>query len=208
MVIDTPEGRTIHSGDFKIDLTPGVGEAFDPELWAEVCKDGIKALVCDSTNVFSPAPGRSEVTVGPEIEKLVSSAEGMVVATTFASNVARVKTLAVAGDKAGRSIVLLGRAMKRMVEAALETGVMKDFPNVISPEEARAVPRENLMLLVTGSQGERRAASAQLARGKYQGIEMKEGDMFLFSSKTIPGNEARCDPHHQPVLRKGCGCGR
>ena len=189
MVIDTPAGRVIHSGDFKIDTTPGVGEAYDADLWAEVCKDGVKALVCDSTNVFSPAPGRSEATVGPEIEKLVSSAEGMVVATTFASNVARVKTLAVAGDKAGRSIVLLGRAMKRMVEAALETGVMKDFPNVISPEEARAVPRENLMLLVTGSQGERRAASAQLARGKYQGIEMKEGDMFLFSSKTIPGNE-------------------
>lgn len=189
MVIDTPEGRVIHSGDFKIDLTPGVGEAFDPALWAEVCKDGIKALVCDSTNVFSPLPGRSEATLGPEIEKLVNNATGMVVATTFASNVARVKTLAEAGARAGRSIVLLGRAMKRMVEAAVETGVMTSFPPVISPEEARAVPRENLMLLVTGSQGERRAASAQLARGKYQGIEMKEGDLFLFSSKTIPGNE-------------------
>ena len=189
MVIDTPDGRVIHSGDFKIDLTPGVGEAYDPELWAEICKDGIKALVCDSTNVFSPQPGRSEATLGPEIEKLVSAASGMVVATTFASNVARVKTLAVAGERAGRSIVLLGRAMKRMVEAALETGVMKNFPKVVSPEEARGIPRENLMLLVTGSQGERRAASAQLARGKYQGIEMKEGDMFLFSSKTIPGNE-------------------
>lgn len=189
LVIDTPEERLIHSGDFKIDLTPGVGEAFDPALWAEVCKDGVKALVCDSTNVFSPLPGRSEATLGPDIEKLISGASGMVVATTFASNVARVKTLAVAGDKAGRSIVLLGRAMKRMVEAALETGVMKDFPNTVSPEEARGIPRENLLLLVTGSQGERRAASAQLARGKYQGIEMKEGDMFLFSSKTIPGNE-------------------
>jgi len=79
--------------------------------------------------------------------------------------------------------------MKRMVEASLETGVMTKFPHTVSPEEARGIPRENLMLLVTGSQGERRAASAQLARGKYQGIEMKEGDLFLFSSKTIPGNE-------------------
>jgi ribonuclease J len=113
----------------------------------------------------------------------------MVVATTFASNVARVKTLAVAGQKAGRSVVLLGRAMKRMVEASVETGVLKDFPPTISPEQARDVPRENLMLLVTGSQGERRAASAQLARGKYMGLTMQEGDMFLFSSKTIPGNE-------------------
>ena len=189
MVIDSPEGRVIHSGDFKIDRTPGVGEPFDDALWAEVCKDGIKALICDSTNVFSPMPGRSEASVGPEIEKLVSSHDGMVVATTFASNVARVKTLAVAGDRAGRSIVLLGRSMNRMVEAALESGVMTNFPARISPEEARGIPRENLMLLVTGSQGERRAASAQLANGKFQGIEMKEGDLFLFSSKTIPGNE-------------------
>ncbi len=189
LVIDVAGERLIHSGDFKIDLTPGVGEAYDPKLWAEVSKDGVKALICDSTNVFSQHAGRSEATVGPEIEKLLNSAHGMVVATTFASNVARVKTLAEAGERAGRSIVLLGRAMKRMVEASLETGVMKDFPAVISPEEARGVPRENLMLLVTGSQGERRAASAQLARGKYMGLEMKEGDMFLFSSKTIPGNE-------------------
>ena len=189
MVIDASGERIIHSGDFKIDLTPGVGEPFDPALWGEVCAGGVKALVCDSTNVFSEHPGRSEASVGPEIEALVSGAGGMVVATTFASNVARVKTLATAGDRAGRSIVLLGRAMKRMVEAALETGVMKDFPKTVSPEDARGIPRENLMLLVTGSQGERRAASAQLSRGKYQGIELKEGDLFLFSSKTIPGNE-------------------
>ncbi|WP_370401774.1 ribonuclease J [Sulfitobacter sp. JB4-11] len=189
LVIDTPEGRVIHSGDFKIDLTPGVGEPYDPDLWADVCKDGVKALVCDSTNVFSPDPGRSEASLAQPIEDLVRGAEGMVVATTFASNVARVQTLAMAADKAGRSVVLLGRAMKRMVEASLETGVMTDFPKTVSPEDARGIPRENLMLLVTGSQGERRAASAQLSRGKYQGIELKEGDLFLFSSKTIPGNE-------------------
>jgi ribonuclease J len=100
-----------------------------------------------------------------------------------------VKTLADAGHRAGRSIVLLGRAMNRMIEAAVQTGVLTDFPQVVSAEDAKSIPRENLMLLVTGSQGERRAASAQLARGKYQGIEMKEGDLFLFSSKTIPGNE-------------------
>ena len=189
LVIDTAQGRVIHSGDFKLDPTPLVGEAFDPELWAEVSKPGVKALICDSTNVFSPLPGRSEADVGPNIETLVSAASGMVVATTFASNVARVKTLADAGDRAGRSIVLLGRAMRRMIEASIETGVLTDFPKVVSPEDAKSIPRENLMLLVTGSQGERRAASAQLARGKYQGLEMKEGDLFLFSSKTIPGNE-------------------
>ena len=189
LVIDTPSGRVVHTGDFKIDETPVVGEPFDREAWVELGKSGVKALVCDSTNVFSHHEGRSEALVGPEVEKLLRSASGMVVATTFASNVARLKTLAEAGVKAGRSIVLMGRAMRRMVEAAVETGVLKNFPSVIPVENANDVPRENLMLIVTGSQGERRAASAQLARGKHFGIELKEGDLFLFSSKTIPGNE-------------------
>lgn len=189
LVIDTPAGRVVHTGDFKLDANPVVGEPFDPDLWADVAKPGVKALVCDSTNVFSQHPGRSESEVGPEITKLVESARGMVVATTFASNVARVKTLAEAGQRAGRSVVLLGRAMRRMIEAATETGILSEFPKVVSAEEAVDLPRQNLMLIVTGSQGERRAASAQLARGKYRGIELKEGDLFLFSSKTIPGNE-------------------
>ena len=189
LVIDTPSGRIVHSGDFKLDANPVVGQPFDPDLWAEVAKSGVMALVCDSTNVFSSHPGRLESEVGPEITRLVRDANGMVIATTFASNVARVKTLAEAARKAGRSVVLLGRAMRRMIEAATETGILTDFPKVISAEEALALPRQNLMLIVTGSQGERRAASAQLARGKYRGLEVKEGDLFLFSSKTIPGNE-------------------
>nr|WP_321254038.1 ribonuclease J [uncultured Ruegeria sp.] len=189
LVIDTPTGRIVHTGDFKLDANPVVGEAFDPDLWAEVANPGVKALVCDSTNVFSAHPGRSESEVGPEITRLVEEAVGMVVATTFASNVARVKTLAEAGQRAGRSVVLLGRAMRRMIEAATETGILSDFPRVVSAEEAVDMPRQNLMLIVTGSQGERRAASAQLARGKYRGLELKDGDLFLFSSKTIPGNE-------------------
>ncbi|WP_298932947.1 ribonuclease J [uncultured Ruegeria sp.] len=189
LVIDTPAGRIVHTGDFKLDANPVVGEPFDQNLWGEVARSGVKALVCDSTNVFSTHAGRSESEVGPEITKLVENAESMVVATTFASNVARVKTLAEAGERAGRSVVLLGRAMRRMIEAATETGILSDFPRVISAEEALDLPRQNLMLIVTGSQGERRAASAQLARGKYRGLELKEGDLFLFSSKTIPGNE-------------------
>ena len=189
LVIDTPAGRVVHSGDFKLDAAPLVGEPWDPALWAEIARPGVLALACDSTNVFSTTPGRSESTLGPEIEALVAGSRGMVVATTFASNVARVRTLAEAGERAGRSICLLGRAMRRMIEASVETGVLKSFPKTVSPEEATQIPRENLMLIVTGSQGERRAATAQLARGKYNGIEMKEGDTFLFSSKTIPGNE-------------------
>ncbi len=189
LVIETPDGRVIHTGDFKIDHQPGVGEAFDRDLWAEASKPGVKALVCDSTNVFSGHEGRSESSLAPEIQRLVAEQPGMVVATTFASNVARVKTLALAGIAAGRSVCLLGRAMRRMIEASVETGVLDSFPPTISPDDARDVPRENLMLIVTGSQGERRAASAQLARGKYMGLTMADGDTFLFSSRTIPGNE-------------------
>ncbi len=189
LVIDTPAGRVVHSGDFKIDADPVVGEPFDRALWASLAEGGIKALICDSTNVFSLHPGRSESSVGLPITELVSRSKGMFVCTTFASNIARVKTLAEAGVRAGRSVCLMGRAMQRMVEAAQETGVLKGFPKTVNPEEAGSIPRANLMLIVTGSQGERRAASAQLANGKYNGMTLKEGDTFLFSSKTIPGNE-------------------
>ena len=189
LVIDTPAGRIVHSGDFKLDGNPVVGEPFDPLVWHEIAKEGVKVLACDSTNVFSPHPGRSESTLAVPLRDLVKGAKGMVVATTFASNVARLKTLAEAGKAAGRTICLLGRAMNKMVTVARDTGILTDFPALVKPEDAAEVPRGNLMLIVTGSQGERRAASAQLSRGKYLGLQMKEGDLFLFSSKTIPGNE-------------------
>lgn len=191
LIIDTPAGRVVHSADFKLDGTPVVGEPFDPAEWHRIANEGqgVRALTCDSTNVFSPHPGRSEASLAQPLAELIAAQQGMVVATTFASNIARLKTLAEAGRAAGRSICLLGRAMRRMITAAVETGILTDFPPVIQPEEAVDLPRGSLMLIVTGSQGERRAASAQLSRGKYLGLELKEGDTFLFSSKTIPGNE-------------------
>ncbi|SFI57496.1 ribonuclease J [Celeribacter neptunius] len=189
LVIDSPAGRVIHTGDFKADENPVVGEPFDRALFEEISKDGVKALVCDSTNVFSAHPGRSESEVIEPLTELIAGLDGMVAATTFASNIARVKTLAEAGSKAGRSVVLLGRAMRRMITAAIETGIISDFPKTVSPENAGDIPRENLMLLTTGSQGEHRAATAQLSRGKYLGLKMAEGDTMIFSSKTIPGNE-------------------
>lgn len=189
LLIDTDAGRVIHSGDFKMDRNPVVGEAFDEVMWNEIAADGVLAYVCDSTNIFSRQAGRSESELPEQITELVAGARGMVVATTFASNIARLKTLADAGIAAGRSICLMGRAMQRMVKAGKEAGVLVDFPNTVSPEDALDIPREQLMLIVTGSQGERRAASANLARGKFLGHVLKEGDTFLFSSKTIPGNE-------------------
>ena len=189
LVIDTPAGRLVHTGDFKIDETPGVGEPFDREAWRNISKGGIKALICDSTNVFSKQEGRSELSISMPLQELIENAERLVVATTFGSNVARLKTLAEAGVRSGRSVCILGRAMRRMIDASVETGVLSDFPPLISPEDALQVPRENLLILATGSQGERRAATAQLANGKYRGFSLQEGDLFIFSSKTIPGNE-------------------
>lgn len=195
LIIDTPAGRVVHTGDFKLDGTPVVGEAFDPILFHEIANERpVKVLACDSTNVFSPNPGRSEAMLANPLLDFVVAQKQMVVATTFASNVARLKTLADAGIAAGRQICLLGRAMRKMVTAAIETGVLTSFPDVIGPEQAAELPRNKVMLIVTGSQGERRAASMQLSMGRYLGLELKEGDSFLFSSRTIPGNE-------RPVIR-------
>lgn len=190
LIIDTPAGRIVHSGDFKLDGTPIVGEAFDPILWHEIAGEApITALMCDSTNVFTRHPGRSEAVLANPLLDWVVAQKQMVVATTFASNIARLKTLADAGTAAGRQVCLLGRAMRKMVTAATEAGILRDFPRVIGPEEAVDLPRDKVLLIVTGSQGERRAASMQLSMGRYLGIELKEGDSFLFSSRTIPGNE-------------------
>jgi len=189
LLIETPAGRVLHTGDFKLDMAPGVGEPFDEDIYKRIGDGGVQALICDSTNVFSLHPGRSESSLPGAITELVRDAPGMVVATTFASNVARVRTLAKAARAAGRSVCLLGRAMQTMVRTATEAGLLLDFPPTISAEDAKDVPRDNLMLIVTGSQGERRAASAQLSRGSYLGFTLQEGDLFLFSSMTIPGNE-------------------
>lgn len=189
LVIDCPAGRVLHTGDFKVDPEPQLGTAFDPQSFRAVAGDGLLALVCDSTNVFSPQPGRSEADIVAETEALMAQAKGMVVATTFASNVARLRTLAKAAAAQGRAVVVLGRAMHRMLGYAREADVLGDFPQTLAVEDAGDVPRNHLFCLATGSQGEMRGASASLSRGSYLGLELAEGDLFLFSSKTIPGNE-------------------
>jgi ribonuclease J len=188
LIIETELGKVFHTGDFKLDRTPILGDPFEPSLWKAACVD-LDVLVCDSTNVLVTHPAKSEKSLKKDLVNLIKSQSGMVIATTFASNIARLKTLADAAVAADRSIVLLGRAMRRMIELGLQTGILKNFPNVVSPEQALELPRSHIFILSTGSQGERRAASAQLSNGKYRGMVLKEGDTFLFSSKTIPGNE-------------------
>ncbi len=189
LVIDTPAGRIFHSADFKADPTPLVGEPFDAEALRAIGDRGVKVLACDSTNVFSTHPGRSEASLIGPLGALMEAAEGLVVATTFASNVARLRTLARAAHDAGRQVIVLGRAMNTMLKTAHAAEVLDDFPPVLDPLDADSVPRRKLLLLATGSQGERRAATAQLAQGRYMGFELGPGDTYLFSSKTIPGNE-------------------
>jgi ribonuclease J len=203
LVIDTPKGRIIHTGDWKADPTPQVGEPYDEALLADISKDGVLALVCDSTNVFSPNPGRSEADLVEPITQLMKDASGMVVATTFASNVARLRTLAIAAKEANRTIVVLGRAMHRMISTARKVGLLTDFPDTLDARDAGDVPAENLFILASGSQGERRAASAQLARSGHSGLSLRAGDTFLFSSKTIPGNEVAVGYIQNQLARQG-----
>ena len=168
LIIDTPAGRVVHTGDFKMDVTPVVGDAFDPVGLSQIAAEGkgVKVLACDSTNIFSTHPGRSGAVLATPILEWVMAQQNMVVATTFASNIARLKTLADAARASGRKVCLLGRAMRRMVSVGFDSGILKDFPETIGPEEAAKLPRNKVLLLVTGSQGERRAASAQLSRGR------------------------------------------
>ncbi len=189
LVIDTPSGRVLHTGDFKTDPTPLVGEPYDPAVFRALGEAGVKAMACDSTNVFTDHPGRSEASLVDPLGALMHETDGLLVATTFASNVARLQTLAQAGKRAGRQVVVLGRAMNTMLKTAHAAEVLDDFPETLDPLDIDSVPRRDLLILATGSQGERRAATAQLAQGRYMGIELKEGDTYLFSSRTIPGNE-------------------
>jgi ribonuclease J len=203
LVIESPAGRILHSADFKTDPTPVVGDPFEPEVFRAIGDQGVKVMTCDSTNIFSQHPGRSEATLTEPIRALMREAEGMVVATTFASNVARLRTLAEAGHAVGRQVVVLGRAMNTMLKTAKATNVLDGFPPTLDVTDAGSVPRSQLLVLATGSQGERRAASAQLATGRYMGLELRGGDTFLFSSKTIPGNEVSVGRIMNALSQKG-----
>ncbi len=189
LVIEVGGTRIIHTGDLKLDRDPVIGSAFNPELWSRAAEGGVRMLACDSTNIFSDQPGRSESSVGPHLKALFQETGGLIAATTFASNLARLYQLAEAAVASGRSVVLLGRAMERLTEIGRSTGICDRLPGSIDLDQARRMPRDKLVLLTTGSQGEMRAATTQLAHGKFRGFELHGGDTVLFSSKTIPGNE-------------------
>jgi ribonuclease J len=189
LVIDTPHGRILHTGDFKVDANPQMGEGFDFDAFRKIGEEGVDVLVCDSTNVLVEGKGHSEAEVLDPLAEIMRNCKGAVAATTFASNVARVRGLALMARQTGRQIVLVGRAMKRMVEVSQQQGLLTDFPSLTSEDDAENLPPEKVCYIVTGSQGESRAALARIASGSHPTVEMKEGDTVIFSSKTIPGNE-------------------
>lgn len=190
LVIRTPAGMVVHTGDFKLDPSPQLGDGIDMAQFDSLAQEGVLALACDSTNVFLDGTSGSEAEIVPHLERVISAAPRAIAATSFASNVARLRTLAIAAQNCGRSIVIAGRAMRRMIEIAVETGILTDFPTVVPEDRARDIPAENLFYLVTGSQGEGRAALARIAGDTHPSISLGAGDTVLFSSKTIPGNEA------------------
>ncbi|MEO0761719.1 MAG: ribonuclease J, partial [Pseudomonadota bacterium] len=163
LAIRTPSGLVVHSGDFKMDPDPQIGQPFDIAPFEALGAEGVQAFACDSTNVFLPGEAGSESEVVDNLVRVIRDQPRAVAATSFASNVARLHTLATAAKEAGREVVVAGRAMRRMIEVAVQTGQLTDFPATLPDDRARDVPDEHLFYLVTGSQGEGRAALARIA---------------------------------------------
>lgn len=203
LAIDTPLGTILHTGDWKIDPAPQLGEQTDIESLTALGDDGVLAMVCDSTNVFVEGESGSEGIVRENLIKLISSLTGRVAVTTFASNVARVATVIEAARQAGRSVCLIGRSMHKITDAAIATGVIEDLPDLISEDQAGSLPDDNLLFLCTGSQGESRAALGRISRDDHRHISLGDGDTVIFSSRVIPGNEKGIYDMQNALAEKG-----
>ncbi len=188
LLIETPHGKIFHTGDWKIDETPVLGEHSSVETMMKIGDEGVLALVCDSTNVFQDSPSGSEAGCHEGLLEAVSQARGRVVITTFASNAARLDTIGKVATETGRKVAVAGRSLDRILRVAKATGYLKDFPEPVRFDEAMRLPREEVLILATGGQGEVRAALARIAFGQHE-LKLGEGDTVIFSSKMIPGNE-------------------
>ena len=190
LAIRTDEGVILHTGDWKIDPDPQIGEPVDVAAIEALSEEGILAMICDSTNVFTPGEAGSEGDVRKELSKLIGEYEGRGVAVaSFASNVARLESVMVAAKENNRSVCLVGRSMERMTRAAKSVGLLKGLPDTLNQDEASNIPSEHVLYLCTGSQGEPRAALSRIANNDHRHVDFKAGDVVIFSSKIIPGNE-------------------
>jgi ribonuclease J len=189
LAIRTPAGLVVHTADWKIDPTPIIGPPTDEARLKALGEEGVLALVCDSTNILREGESPSERDVAKTLAWLIGEAKGRVVVTTFASNVARLRSAAMAGFAAGRQVCLLGRAIERVVAVARECGMLDGVPQFSGVDAFERLPRDKVLALATGSQGEPRAALARMAEDEHPTAELSAGDTVIFSSRTIPGNE-------------------
>ena len=189
LLIKTAEGTVVHSGDWKIDRTPILGQPIDEEKFAAIGKAGVDVLVCDSTNCLREGFSPSETDVAATLTDIIMNAKGRVAVTTFASHVERITSAVKAARAAGREVVIAGRAMRNTIEAARICGMMKDAGAFLDEDAFGYLPPNKIMLLCTGSQGEPRAAMARIAEDNHPNIALEEGDLVIFSARTIPGNE-------------------
>ncbi|SIP89381.1 ribonuclease J [Rhizobium sp. RU35A] len=189
LVIRTPLGNVVHTGDWKIDADPSLGPLTDENRFRAIGDEGVLALMCDSTNAMREGVSPSEQEVSEGLRKVIEQAEGRVAITTFSSNVGRIRSIAQAAEAAGRDVLLLGSSLKRVCNVARDVGLMEGIKPFIAEDEYGYIPRDKVVVILTGSQGEPRAALAKLARDEMRHVALAAGDIVVFSSRAIPGNE-------------------
>ncbi|GLS44015.1 ribonuclease J [Methylobacterium brachythecii] len=189
VAIRTEHGLVLHTGDWKLDDTPVAGDITSPDKFRALGDEGILALVCDSTNVVREGRSPSEAEVAATLKRLIEDAPHRVAVTTFASNVARIRAVAEAAQACGRQVLAVGRAMDRVIDVAKECGYLDGLPEILPGDSFSHLPREKVVCLLTGSQGEARAAMARVSREDHPAVSLTAGDRVIFSSRAIPGNE-------------------
>ncbi|MBO0902177.1 ribonuclease J [Jiella sonneratiae] len=189
LAIRTPVGTVLHTGDWKIDATPVLGAPTDEARLRAIGEEGVLAMVADSTNAMREGVSPSEREVSASLAKIIAEAPGRVAVTTFSSNVGRIRAVAEAARDADRQVLLMGRSMRRVVDVADELGYLESLPPFLSEQDFGYIPREKAVIILTGSQGEPRAALARLSRDEHPAVSLSKGDMVIFSSRSIPGNE-------------------
>ena len=203
LAIETPAGLILHTGDWKLDPTPLVGPPTDEAAFAALGERGVLAMICDSTNAMVEGHSGSEAEVRRNLAALIRDMTGRIAVTCFASNVARIESVALAARAAGRSVALVGRSLRNLDAAARASGYFATLPPFLSEDAAEEIPDDNLLLLITGSQGEPRSALARIAADTHPRIAFGEGDTVLFSSRVIPGNERAIGLVQDNLVRRG-----
>ncbi len=204
LVIRTPLGKVFHTADWKFDSAPFIGKPADDARLAALGDEGMLALICDSTNSMRDGRSPSETEVAGSLGTIIKNAAHRVVVTTFASNVARVKACAEAAQASGRKLVVAGRALHRVINVAIDTGYLPKNFTYFDQQEFKYLNRDETLLLCTGSQGEPRAAMARISEQQHPDVQLAKGDLVIFSSRTIPGNEKSIGAIQNGLVRMGC----